>query len=149
MKYLLMYILPVFLCLASCAESKDLTVNSPDGSIHLQVGEENGRIYYTVNKQKQQVLDKSFLGFELQSGRLDQNLKIKDIKHSKFHETWDQVWGEEITVDNTYNQLSVDVEESDGLKRQFSIVFRIFNDGIGFRYVFPEQENLKDFVIMD
>ncbi len=149
MKYLLMYILPVFLCLASCEESKDLTVNSPDGSIHLQVGEENGRIYYTVNKQKQQVLDKSFLGFELQSGRLDQNLKIKDIKHSKFHETWDQVWGEEITVDNTYNQLSVDVEESDGLKRQFSIVFRIFNDGIGFRYVFPEQENLKDFVIMD
>ncbi len=149
MKYLLIYILPVFLYLTSCAESKDLMVDSPDGSIHLLVGEENGRIYYTVDKQEKQIIDKSFLGFTLKDSQLDKNLKIKDVKHRKFHETWDQVWGEEITVDNTYNELLVNVEESDGLKRQFSVVFRIFNDGVGFRYVFPEQENLKEFVIMD
>lgn len=150
MKQLIQCILFVFLCLASCANDKQKTeVNSPDRSIQVKVGIENGKIYYTVSKKNILVLDKSFLGFTLGNSEFDKGFDIKDIEHSSFSETWNQPWGEEISADNTYNQMSVTVSESEGLKRRFVVVFRAFNDGVGFRYEFPEQENLKEFVIMD
>lgn len=149
MKQLAVYILLVFFCLTSCANKENTSVSSPDGSIRVQAGIENGKVYYTVDKKDKAILNKSFLGFVLKDGELGKDVTITDVKHSSFSEKWDQPWGEEITVDNTYNEMTVDVQENGGLKRKFSVVFRIFNDGIGFRYVFPEQENLKDFVIMD
>lgn len=143
-------ILFVFLILTSCAnDSQQEKVNSPDGSIRVSIGLENGKAYYTVQKNDKPILDKSFLGFELKDNTLGENMNITGFKHSSFTETWTQVWGEETKVENTYNQLYVNLEEKEGLKRKFSVVFRVFNDGVGFRYEFPEQENLKDMVIMD
>ncbi len=150
MKQLMQCILFVFLCLTSCANEKQKTeISSPDGSIQVKVGVEDGKVYYTVNKGDKSILDKSFLGFILKDSELNKNLDITDVRNSSFSETWNQVWGEESTVNNTYNQIEVGITEKDGLKRKFNIVFRVFNDGVGFRYEFPEQENLKDFVIMD
>ena len=57
--------------------------------------------------------------------------------------------GEENDVRNHYNELTMKLAQRKGLKRQLTIVFRVFDDGMGFRYVFPEQKNLKHFVIMD
>lgn len=140
----------VFICFTACVSGeKQSLVKSPDGSIQVNVGTENGRIYYTVNKNNKVVLDKSFLGFDLKDSGLYENLKITDVIESSFSETWTQPWGEETSVDNKYNQLKVDVEESTGLKRKFTVVFRAFDDGVGFRYEFPEQDNLKDFIIME
>lgn len=151
MKQLLMQcLLLLFLGFCSCdGVSEDAKVKSPDGTVVIQSGIEAGKIYYTVSKNDKLILNKSFLGFVLKDGDLSKGFKIVNAEQSSFSETWDQPWGEEISVDNTYNQMKLNVEEADGLKRRFSIVFRAFNDGIGFRYEFPEQENLKDFVIMD
>lgn len=148
MKYTLNLLLFVLLFITACTQ-KNSSVKSPDGTISVSIGSENGKIYYTVNKEDKIILNKSFLGFILKDSELDKNLIIKDVKQSSFSETWDQPWGEETSVENRYNQLAVNVEEADGLKRKFTVVFRVFDDGVGFRYEFPEQENLKDFIIMD
>lgn len=143
-------LLCVLCCFYSCNKTvQNAKVNSPDGTITVQSGIEDGRIYYTVSKDNTPIIGKSFLGFVLKDGDFHEGFKITDITHSSFSETWEQPWGEEISVDNTYNQMIVSVAESGGLQRKFSVVFRAFDDGIGFRYEFPEQENLKDFVIMD
>lgn len=123
-------------------------ITSPDGTIKVEVGTDSGRLYYTLLKENKVILGKSYLGFILKDSELNKGLTIKSIEHSSFSEKWNQPWGEEITVDNTYNQMKVNVAEQGGLKREFSLVFRLFNDGFGFRYEFPEQDNLKDFVIM-
>lgn len=143
-------LLCVLCCFYSCnGMEQNAKLNSPDGTVTVQSGVEDGRIYYTVFKNNKPVIEKSFLGFILKDGDFDKGFKIMDITHSAFSETWEQPWGEEISVDNAYNQMVVNIEESEGLKRKFAIVFRAFDDGIGFRYEFPEQQNLKDFVIMD
>ena len=58
-------------------------------------------------------------------------------------------WGEQLNVENNYNELKVELEESSELKRKLNIVFRVYNDGIGFRYEFPEQDNLKEIYITE
>ena len=148
MRYILSLSFFVLLLSTACTK-KDSSVKSPDGTISVSVGSENGKIYYTVNKENKVILNKSFLGFILKDSELDKDFIIKDVKESSFSETWEQPWGEETSVENKYNQLTVNIEESSGLKRKFTVVFRVFNDGVGFRYEFPEQENLKDFIIMD
>ncbi len=142
------YIMTLTLFFFSCTSMEEAKVTSPDKKITVQAGEENGRIYYSISKNNTPVLDKSFLGFTFKTNNFE-NVHISKVIHSSFSETWEQVWGEEITVDNTYNQMIVSVEESEGLKRKFDIVFRVFDDGIGFRYEFPAQENMKEFTIID
>jgi alpha-glucosidase len=150
MKQALKLFLLALICFTACTpDSKEPIVVSPDGSIQVYVGAEEGKIYYTVNKDNKVILNKSFLGFVLKDSELNKDFKIINVEESSFSETWAQPWGEEATVDNKYNQLKVYVEESSGLKRKFSVVFRAFDDGVGFRYEFPQQENLKDFIIMD
>lgn len=149
MKNIITIVLLALMCLTACEQKSKPEVKSPDGSILISVGTEDGKLYYTVTKNGKAVLNKSFLGFTLKDSSLDKNFIITDISNSSFNESWDQPWGEEVTVENKYNQLAVNVEEADGLKRKFTVVFRAFDDGIGFRYEFPEQDNLKDFIIMD
>jgi len=150
MKHLLNYLFALILVFSfSCSSGDPDSIASPDGKIRLQVGLQDGRIFYTVVKDNKQVLNKSFLGFMLKDSDLSKGFEIKNIRHSSFSETWEQPWGEELSVDNRYNQMAVNVEEKDGLKRKFAVVFRLFDDGIGFRYEFPEQDNINDFIIMD
>jgi len=142
-------VLTFLLLLTSCDKADTTSVQSPDGTIDVNMGLDKNRLYYTVNKNNKPVLNKSYLGFILKDSSLKDNFRIVNTESRSFSEKWDQPWGEEITVDNTFNELKVNLEEKDGLKRQFSVVFRVFDDGFGFRYEFPEQENLKEFVIMD
>ena len=128
---------------------KNCKVESPDGKIVLEVGMDNSRIYYKVSKEGKSILNPSFLGFELKDGSLKNNLSVKNLSHSKFDETWIQPWGEEIMVRNHYNEMKVLVKDNSKLAREFIIDFKVFDDGFGFRYEFPEQKNLKEFVIMD
>lgn len=128
---------------------KNNTVKSPDGKIILEVGLENSKIFYKVSKEGKSILNPSFLGFELKDGSLKDNLSVKNISHSKFDETWKQPWGEEIEVRNHYNEMKVLVKDNSQLSREFIIDFKVFDDGYGFRYEFPEQKNLKEFVIMN
>ena len=143
----LVYLSALALFFFSCTPKNHVT--SPDKTIQITAGEEQGRIFYTVTKDGKTILDKSFLGFVLGDGALGENLILKDAAYTTFSAKWDQTWGEEITVDNTYRQMTLHIEEKTGMKRKLDIVFRVFDDGFGFRYEFPEQPNLKDFIIMD
>lgn len=125
------------------------TVLSPDGKLSVELHLERGKIFYSAKKNGKTILNKSQLGFVLKEGDLDSNFKIRNVKHSTFDEIWDQPWGEEISVRNHYNEMVVTVLQNSKLKKTFIVKFRVFDDGFGFRYEFPQQKNLKDFVIMD
>ena len=125
-------------------------VTSPDGNLTVTVSlSKTGRPYFTLHRGAEMILDKSQMGMKLKSGDFYQNFKVLSSKRDRKDETWQQPWGEERNVRNHDTELSVNLQEKCGAKRLLTLVFRVFNDGMGFRYVFPKQHNLKNFVIMD
>ena len=124
-------------------------VKSPDGRLALRAEVVGGRPCYSLQRGGETVIANSALGFVLGSGRFDSNFKVVKTTRGSFDETWEQPWGEERLVRNNYNELRLFLQETKGQKRLLNIVFRVFDDGIGFRYEFPKQPNLRDFTIMD
>ena len=134
--------------LISCGSEKG-QVSSPNAKIKVETGIENGKVFYSVKRDHQEIIAKLFLGFVLKDGDFNQNFKIKNEKQSSFDETWKQPWGEDDEVRNNYNELELTLQEEKGKNRELVVRFRVFDDGVGFRYEFPEQDNLKDFTITD
>ena len=125
-------------------------VSSPDGKNQIIFNLEDGVPYYSVNRGEISILAKSRLGFELQDiPDLKDNFKIKSKSYNKHDETWTQVWGEKKNIRDHHNEMRITLQEKSDLERELVIVFRAFDDGIGYRYEFPEQENLQEFNIMD
>ncbi len=129
----------------------DYTVNSPDGQIQVAFSlDESGAPTYEVSYKEQTILEPSRLGFVfLSDPPLNMGFVLKDIRCSTFDETWEQPWGEVRYVREHYNEMRLHLQEESYLKREFIVVFRLFDDGLGFRYEFPEQPNLTDFQIID
>ena len=85
----------------------------------------------------------------LDSGPLGDNVKMGRTSRASFDETWYEVWGEEDSIRNHYNELTVRFEQRKGNKRAMDVVFRVFNDGVGFRYVLPAKSRNEKYTIMD
>jgi alpha-glucosidase len=135
---------------ASKPKEQSLVVASPDGMIRVTFEVKDGVAYYSVSKGQTDVIKPSKMGFILKAiPSLDKDFKVKSSVKSKVDETWRQPWGEVKFVRSNYNSLKVTLEQQNSLRRKIFIEFRVFNDGIGFRYEFPEQSGLKDFIIMD
>ena len=124
-------------------------VTSPDGQLSLTAGVKGGQPYYEVRRGTQPVICPSLLGFRLSDGLLAQNMKVVGMRRDTKNEVWQQPWGECREVFCHYNELTLRLRETKGMKRCLNIVFRVFNDGFGFRYEFPQQAGLKHFQIMD
>ena len=122
-------------------------ISSPNGKIQLSVGLKSGRPYYELKYHDRNIFNTSFLGYKLSDGNLDSDFKIISCTRTTKDETWQQVWGEEEFVKNHYNELTIHLQQKKGLKRKLDIVFRIFDDGIGFRYIIPEQKTLNTIII--
>ena len=147
-------------------------LTSPDGNfiMNFSLNQEGAPVYELTYKNKA-VIKPSTLGLELK--KEDANKKttfdwkertdkdqldaktnlmtgftIKDTETSTFDETWKPVWGEESEIRNNYNELAVTLEQPEN-DRHIIIRFRLFNDGLGFRYEFPQQKNLNYFVIKE
>ncbi len=164
--------------LAACSiqqagEVTDLqTLKSPDGNMemtfHLTA---EGTPQYTLNYGDRKVVLPSDLGFELRGVLKAQQLiynadgtiskedrepayqfyegfAVESVETSSFDETWEPVWGEEARIRNNYNELLVNLVQTASDKKM-SIRFRLFDDGLGFRYEFPYQRNLSYFVIKE
>ncbi len=132
----------------SCSHSYQTT--SPDGSLKLTVNIKDGKASYAVAKDSRQVIVNSALGFILANGdNFNSNFKVTGVLKETHDDTWEQPWGEDQYVRNNYNELKLCLQEKNGLKRRMDIVFRLFDDGLGFRYEIPGQENIKDFIVMD
>ena len=132
------------------ALSQTLTVHSPGHINAVTFILDDGVPFYEVNRLGTPVIQQSAMGFELQNQpALKDGFAILETEETTFDETWTQVWGEKKHIRNHYNELRVSLGEMTNLQRRLDIVFRVFDDGVGFRYEFPEQPNLQAFNIMD
>ena len=131
------------------AFAKDVTLTSPDGTITATIGVDGGKAWYKVTRGQETILNKSFLGYVLKDGDLNGNFKAGKVTRSSLDETWSQPWGEDAVVRNHYNEVKVRLHEQNGKKRFLDVVFRAFDDGVAFRYEYPRQPGLQDFIIMD
>jgi alpha-glucosidase len=144
----LLIVLAFALAMFSCRESKDSSmVKSPDGKTKITFRLNDGKPFYSVKKNGNTVLNPSALGFILSNGDLCADFEIKEIKRNSHDETWEQAWGEEINVREHYNEMTVYLQDSKG--RLLNIVFRAFNDGVGFRYEIPQQPNIENIEIIE
>ncbi|WP_026055100.1 glycoside hydrolase family 97 protein [Anaerophaga thermohalophila] len=133
--------------LAVWAQATEL--RSPDGSFRLQVEVKEGVPVYKLDLDGQPVIAESRLGLEIKRLEpLTGGFKLIKVEESAFDETWEPVWGEFKEIRNHYNELAVTLEQEE-TQRIMVIRFRLFNDGLGFRYEFPEQDNLTYFVVTD
>ena len=125
-------------------------VASPDGRNEVEVGVRDGRAYYAVRRAGRSILSPSGLGFQFRDmPTLRDSVRITATARRRHDTTWTQPWGEVARVRDHYNELRVSVAESRAPGRRFDVVFRAFNDGIGFRYEVPRQDALGEFQIMD
>ena len=131
------------------ADTKPVKVSSPDGSITVGVGVKANQPYYIISRNGQEIVTPSHLGFQLDKGVLGANMKMTGKRFAQNDETWLEVWGEEELVRNHYNELTVTFEEKKGDIRQMGVVFRVFNDGVGFRYIIPNKHNGNKYCLMD
>ena len=122
--------------------------SSPDGNVVLTFSlKADGTPSYKVTYKNKAVINESTLGFTLKKAKpLTQNFKVVDTKKSTFKETWKPVWGEESEILNHYNELLVQLQQ-EKTHRKMNIRFRVYNEGVGFRYEFPSQKELTYFVV--
>lgn len=149
-KRLLLAFCALFLSAPALAEAV-ASASSPSSTLKVELtlnGE--GRIGYSVSRLGQPVLGESRLGFLFTDApQMLRNFALVDQSSRSFDDTWQEPWGEYRSIRNHYNELSLGFEEKTPLKRRLNVVFRIYDDGIGFRYEFPRQPNLATARIAD
>lgn len=118
---------------------------SPEGVISVEVETNNdGFVSYSVSRLGRQIIAPSRMGFLLTDAKkLERAFGILDQAVTSHDDTWEQPWGERRFIRNRYNELRVRLQERWGEMRRMDVVFRLYDDGLGFRYEFPEQDNLK------
>ena len=125
-----------------------LALRSPDTQLELKFAVVNGVPTYTLDRAGTAVILPSRLGFEL-IGRdnLDQGFTLTGSAFDTFDETWEPVWGEEAQIRNHYNELLVNLKKESG--EAMNIRFRLYDDGLGFRYEFPMENKLTYFKVRE
>ncbi|MDE6161317.1 MAG: glycoside hydrolase family 97 protein [Muribaculaceae bacterium] len=135
------WLLPA-LALTACTGAPDGKLASPDGDIAVEFAmAEGGAPYYTMTYKGDTIVRPSTLGFALLGENADatHGFSIEGISHSSHESSWAPVWGENDSIADVYNAMTVSLtQKATGLK--MNIEFRAYDDGIGFRYVFPEQD---------
>ena len=139
-----------FLSLLVSSVAMAESITSPNGLLKLNVSvNEKGEPVYELSYKGKEVIKPSKLGLELKDdpGLMD-GFTLSDAKTSSFDETWEPVWGEVKQIRNNYNELAITLDQK-AQDRKMVIRFRLYNDGLGFRYEFPQQKNLNYFVIKE
>ena len=134
--------------LSSCSKDKAidkiLEISGPGGDLQLQFTlNQNGTPVYWAKYKDTQIVDTSAMGFELvNKPALRTGFEITDYSTRAVNDVWEMPWGEQREVTNNYNELSVEIREIPPPNRVMQIVFRMYDDGFGFRYELPEQEGM-------
>lgn len=124
-------------------------LKSPNGNFELKFSVENGKPTYLLKLKNKAVIKPSTLGLELvNTENLLEGFEITTSETSTFDEIWKPVWGETSTIRNHYNELIVSLKQRE-TERLMNIRFRLFDEGLGFRYEFPEQDKLTYFIIKE
>lgn len=137
-----------FISATTTQAAERIQVASPDGTIQLAFEVDNGAPSYSVTRDGRSLFNASRLGFQLVGGQnLAENFEVVGLQRRTVDEPWEQPWGECRQVECKYNELRVTIEQQDSLSRRMVLVFRVFDDGLGFRYEWPEQKHLGEFQI--
>ena len=125
-----------------------VNISSPNGEILLNVNvNPQGQPYYNLSYKGQPVIVDSRLGLAAKEAKFTDKFKILSSDSTSFNETWHPVWGEYQDIVNHYNQLTVNMENTDGML--MNVCFRVFDDGMGFRYEFPLQDKANYLAVLD
>ncbi|MDZ8120038.1 glycoside hydrolase family 97 protein [Pontiella agarivorans] len=129
----------IMACCFVCAGEE---VTSPDKNIVLKTTNKSGKICYSVDFKKGNIIAESPLGLSLIDGSFSGKLTVVNSVRGSHDPPWDTVWGENKTYRDHYNELILNVEDDQAVPKKMQIIFRAFNDGIAFRYIFPKQVGL-------
>ncbi len=142
-------IVAILLLVSSCTKSREQVLTSPDQSLEITFSlNERGEPNYSVKRGEETVLLPSRLGLLLKSIDLSSNFEIERTEYSSVSDSWEPLWGEESVIRNEYNEMRITLNQvNQGLT--MDIVFRLFNDGFGFRYEYPKQEGEVNLTIID
>ena len=142
-------LLIVCIC-AGCCKALSQTISSPNGNLSLKFELVNGVPVYQLSYKQKVVIKPSSLGIELNGLTSFMNgFTVTKSDQISVDDTWNPVMGEQKSIRNQYNELLVTLTQKDLKDRFMQIRFRLFNDGLGFRYEFPKQSELKYFVIKE
>ena len=145
-------ILLLLAAIYGCQQSTTLiSVTSPSDNNEVQIVlDDQGSMYYQVLHNGEVIIDTSYMGFDFkEQPALAKGLKIVSSESTSQNETWEMPWGEQREVVNNYNQVTIHLEEKEAPKRKFDLIFKVYDDGLGFRYHFPKQETLSEVIITD
>lgn len=146
------YIISVFVAIVLSANTLYAqSLKSPNQKLELTFSLlQDGTPSYSLQYKNKPVIKPSKLGFELEKDPVSllNGFTIAETNTGSFDETWKPVWGEVATIRNNYNELAVTLYQV-GTKRKIIIRFRLFNEGLGFRYEFPQQESLVYFTVKE
>lgn len=150
-KLILGFFISILLTTYSCKNVSNLSVNAPSQNIKLNlILSPQGKLGYQVFYKDSKVIDTSYLGFTFANALpLSDNFKILKTSQITVDNTWQMPWGEQDTVRNHYSELTVNLQETKAPNRLLNVVFRVFDDGLGFRYEFPKQDNFAEVEILD
>jgi hypothetical protein len=146
-KYFVSVVFVLFTITGSMAQE----FQSPNGSFKMIFAlEKDGSPTYQLFFKNKEIIKKSKLGLELQKDNtsLVNDFELVNEVRNTFDETWKTVWGEESAIRNHYNELALTLKQNK-TDRLILVRFRLFNDGLGFRYEFPQQKNLTYFVLKE
>lgn len=177
MKDMKKFLIPIFaaVCMVGCTPAATIltdetSLSSPDGKLELVFGLENGAPKYSLSREGQQIVLPSQLGFDMRGTVKAEKLSVKGdavvkedavpgfsmydgfelegAEADSLDETWEPVWGEESQIRNHYNELLVKLVKPEE-NRRMNVRFRLFDDGLAFRYEFPERQASSYMCIKD
>lgn len=139
----------LLICVLTAVGLKAAELKSPDGNLVLHADVKEGRPVYSLEYKSRPVIKESRLGLELKGDKdLMSGFVMAGVQTSTFDETWKPVWGEVRDIRNHYNELALTLSQAE-TGRIMVIRFRLYDDGVGFRYEFPQQPDLNYFVIRE
>lgn len=139
----------LLICVLTAVGLKAAELKSPDGNLVLHADVKEGRPVYSLEYKSRPVIKESRLGLELKGDKdLMSGFVMAGVQTSTFDETWQPVWGEVRDIRNHYNELALTLNQAE-TGRIMVIRFRLYDDGVGFRYEFPQQPDLNYFVIRE
>ncbi len=151
-QFFTLLIAAILMCIpASAIAGEKQTLGSPDGKLRMEFSlNDKGAPVYSLYFNEKVVIKPSTLGLQLVAPNKDlmDGFTVRDTKTSTFDNTWEPVWGEVKSIRNHYNELAVTLDQT-STKRYIIVRFRLYNDGLGFRYEFPRQDHLGDFVVRE
>ncbi|MGO3849109.1 MAG: glycoside hydrolase family 97 protein [Pseudoalteromonas prydzensis] len=142
--------LPLLLLLgfSSACFAKDATIQSPNGNIKITISDQQAMPSYKISFNGKHVIENSSLGFEFkQQAAFAEGFKIIDVKNAQHDSQWQQPWGERATIIDQHNEIAVTFSKAAPHAGTYTVRFRAFDDGVGFRYEVPKQAGFENIEI--